>query len=60
MGGKMTGVKILKNKSAQAVTEYILLLACIALISMAGSKFFHLALVQCYKNFVFTFLIPIP
>jgi hypothetical protein len=52
--------KILKNKSAQAATEYIILLACIALACVAGSKIFHLALLQCYKNFVFMLSIPIP
>jgi hypothetical protein len=52
--------KLFENKSAQAVTEYVFLLACIALICVAGSRIFHLALVQCYKNFVFMMLIPIP
>jgi hypothetical protein len=52
--------KVVKNKTSQAVTEYVLVLGCVALICLAGSKIFHLALVQCYKNFVFMFLIPMP
>ena len=52
--------KTLNQKSAQAVVEYILLLAGIALICVAGARIFHLAMAQCYKNFVFVLLIPIP
>jgi hypothetical protein len=60
LGEKVAQGKLFKNKSAQAVTEYVFLLACIAIICMAGSKIFHLALVQCYENFIFIMLIPIP
>jgi hypothetical protein len=60
LGEKVAQGKILKNKSAQAVTEYIILLACIALICMAGSKIFHLALLQCYRKIVIMLSIPIP
>ena len=53
-------IRIIPGKKAQAAVEYALILACVALVCMAGAKVFHLMLLQCYKNFVFMISIPLP
>jgi hypothetical protein len=59
-GIPLPGKPSLRQKKAQALTEYVLILGAIALACMAASKVFHSMLLQCYKNLVFILCIPIP
>jgi len=57
---KFTRTGLLRGNKAQALTEYILIVAIIALVCMSGAKIFQMGLVNAFKNFITILQIPIP
>jgi Flp pilus assembly pilin Flp len=51
---------LLHGNKAQALMEYILIVAIIALVCMSGAKIFQMGLVNAFKNFITILQIPIP
>jgi len=52
--------KLIKDKKAQAVVEYIFVVCFVFLFSIALSKFFAILISNFLKNFIFIFSFPIP
>ncbi|HRU39896.1 MAG TPA: hypothetical protein P5511_08470 [Candidatus Goldiibacteriota bacterium] len=44
----------------QAVTEYVLVIACVALACFASAKLFHAALAEAYRRLALILMLPIP
>ncbi|MCX8094158.1 MAG: hypothetical protein N3E50_08340 [Candidatus Goldbacteria bacterium] len=50
----------IKNKKAQAMTEYVLIILLIAVFCILAANFFQLCMKNAFENFIFALSIPIP
>lgn len=50
----------IKNKKAQAATEYILIVMLVAVFCILAAKFFQICMKNAFENFIFVLTIPIP
>ncbi|MBP7792240.1 MAG: hypothetical protein KA120_04170 [Candidatus Goldbacteria bacterium] len=50
----------LKNKKAQAMVEYVLIIFFVAFFCISALKIFKVCMNNAFENFVFVLSIPIP
>lgn len=56
----MTKARLIKSNKAQAMTEYVLVVACVSLVFLVYSKFMAKAITLLYGQVVTVFHWPIP